>query len=888
MSQYKIDPSFLSNESDVEQKVVIPLITNPEPDGLGYSYIHYQTKNSLKKLNIDKGNSAKVYYPDYVILIDGLPLIVIEVKRLNEDLAEAYREAMLYAHAINSFYKTNVNPCGLIMTTDGNRLLAGRWDSINPTIDIEVDDWVMTQASFSWFVENFGLTKIKEIAKSLREQIRTNVYYKKPLQLLGGKHIQNRQTKNSFGETISIQYRHLFNPEEEAERTDIVKNAYVKVDKHLSHVDPIDKLIRKKISPSVLDANEIEDNLKPTEIIDKLYNANLYNNQVLLLIGSVGSGKSTFTSYIKDVALDRTLSKRLTWVRIDLNNAPVTSTEIYDWLKRSIVKEIKSLNSDVDPDDLATIKKIFVEQISSFNKLAGSLLKEGSDLYNEKLFDVIEKARQDINVTLDSYITYFVHSFHKELIIILDNCDKRTLEEQLLMFEVANWLKENIKSLVFLPLRETTFDHFRNQKPLDTVVKDLIFRINPPPLNKVLYNRISYAGRLENKNTTNFYTLPNGFKASYPSSDEIYYLKSIMKSLFQNKFFNKLISGLTGRNIRKGIEIFLDFCKSGHITDADILQMRHSKGGHTLPNHIISRTFLRGNRVYYSDADTRLKNLFFSDPSDKLPDPFVRIEILEWLNLRSRIKGPSGILGYHKVSDILKDLTILGHGLDRVYEEIKTFVSESLILSESQDLENVDLEELISINSSGVIHLELLKNIDYLSACSEDVWYNEENTAVEILSRINKDNGHFTMQTSMSNAKSLINYLKGYQNKFFTAHHQFLSDNNIKDRFNFNDIELDIQKIEEMRTIKPDDVYKNGTILYAKVVKVLRWGILFEVEETSQGCFAHSEDIEDLDFYNNGQYPIGKIFKVKIKAFKPKHSKYNVEIIKEELLTFMM
>jgi type I site-specific restriction-modification system R (restriction) subunit len=174
MSQYQIDQIFLVNESDVEQKVVIPLLTNAEPDGLGYSYIHYQTKNSLKKLNIDKRNSSKVYYPDYVILIEGLPLIVIEVKKLNEDLQEAYREARLYALEINSFYKSNINPCSLIMATDGNRLLAGKWDNNTPAINIEVNEWVMTNVDFGWFVDNFGFKKIKETSEAI--QYNTDIY----------------------------------------------------------------------------------------------------------------------------------------------------------------------------------------------------------------------------------------------------------------------------------------------------------------------------------------------------------------------------------------------------------------------------------------------------------------------------------------------------------------------------------------------------------------------------------------------------------------------------------------------------------------------------------------------------------------------------------------
>src|SRR5690606_30460857 len=115
---------------------------------------------------------------------------------------------------------------------------------------------------------------------------------------------------------------------------------------------------------------------------------------------------------------------------------------------------------------------------------------------------------------------------------------------------------------------------------------------------------------------------------------------------FQNKFFRRLIAGLAGRDIRKGIEIFLDFCKSGHISERDIIQMKHSEGEYQIPNHIISRVFLRGNREYYRDGvDTKIKNLFYSEPNQSLPNPFLRIAILDWLNNRRRVKGNSGILG---------------------------------------------------------------------------------------------------------------------------------------------------------------------------------------------------------------------------------------------------
>jgi len=880
MSVYKVEKSILVSESDVEQKVILPLITNDEPEGLGYSNIYFQTKNDLRRLNIDKGISGKVYFPDYIVLIDGIPLVVIEAKRPLEDLNIAYHEARLYATELNSFFKTNVNPCQHILVTDGLKLLAGKWDNKNPDIAIEVSDWNSANENFGKLIDRLGFKNLQKEADGFRELIRTNIYYRKPLHLLGGKNIQNRQIKNTFGETISIQYRHLFNPEFEAERTDVVKNAYVKVDKHLSHVDPIDKIIRKKISPSISDSIEIENNLEPSEIVGKLNEAHRYNNQVLLLIGSVGSGKSTFMTYVKDVALDANLSKRICWIRVDLNNAPVNSKEIYKWIKETLIYELRASNRSIDPDDLTTMKRIYHQQVTKFDKIGGELLGKDTLDYKKELFKELRAAQENLDVTLESYISYFVHSFNKELIIVLDNCDKRTLEEQLLMFEVSSWLKENVKGIVFLPLRETTFDHYRNQKPLDTVVKDLIFRINPPALNKVLYNRISYAGRLIQKNTTNFYYLPNGFKASYPSNDEVYYLKSIMKSLFQNKFFNKLMSGLTGRNIRKGIEIFLDFCKSGHITDADILQMKYTKGNHALQNHIISRIFLRGNRVYYSDADAKLKNLFVCDPSDKLPDPFIRVKILIWLDLKHRIKGPSGLQGYHPLSQLIKDLIVLGHSSDRILQETSKLINYSLIFSESQNTETVEKDELISISSSGLVHLELLKNIDYLSACSEDTWFNDESAAAQILARINKDSTHFNLTSSIYNAKVLIDYLKKYQNNFFNIHNKYLNEGSQNIAINFEEAELAIRKLVEVKsiTIVPE-LLKIGEQVEGEIIRIFKWGILVKLNSVNQNGFIYSKDVGDENFYNTNSYLESDSLLLKIKGFNTLHNNYILSVV---------
>lgn len=877
MSEYFIDPALLTNESDVEQKIVFKLLTNEEPTGLGYSSFNVYTKLNLRKLDIDKGGKSKLYYPDYIAIVDGFPLVVVEVKRPNEDLVEAYREARLYALEINSLYPSELNPCKLIISTDGTKLFAGSWDDKNPKYILGINDWVSSNNEFGKFIDEFCARKQISTSLKLKTILRTNVVYKKPVNLLGGKDIQNAQRQNTFGETISISYRHLFNPNDETERADIVKNAYVKVDKHLSHVDPIDRLIRKKISPSLNHATEITDNKNPVEILSKLGNAHNYNNQLLLLIGSVGSGKTTFISYLKEVGISKSTLEKLTWIRVDLNNAPVNKTDIYTWLKTSIIDILIEENNEVDVNDLKVIKDIFSAELANFDKLA-SLLGKDSEIYNIKLFDEISKWKEDLDLRVKNFINYFIHKRGKEFIIVLDNCDKRNLEEQLLMFEVANWLKDSFKCIVFLPLRETTFDHFRNEKPLDTVIKDLTFRINPPSLEKVIYNRIKYAGRLDKKGDKgNYYQLPNGFNVHYPSSDELNYLKSILKSLFQNKFFKRLISGLAGRDVRKGIEIFLDFCKSGHITETDIMQMKFSQGDYPLPNHIISRVFLRGNREYYSDSDTRIKNLFYSEPSDKFPDPFLRVVILDWLNERRRIKGTSGIPGFYKVEELLIGLSILGHNVENILSELRVMAKNSMIITESQNDEVIEIDELISINSTGYIHLELLTSIDYLSSCAEDVWFSKATVATQIAKRINNSDvfPHFSLHTTTENSKDLIDYLEEYSMNFNITK-EFLSEENFKPPLDFKLMRSRLKNFGEQSQIEVANELVKNEIVNAKIVKILVSGLICDIVGTNHQGLIHISDINNKNFYDDESYFLGQTFSVEIKGYKEEFKRYNI------------
>jgi hypothetical protein len=864
-------------ESDVEMKRIYPLLIKERPEGLGLKEYNIQTKASLKKILIDKGTSQKLYYPDLAITISGVPSIIIEAKKPNEDLDEAYRQACLYASELNREFPSKINPCELVIASDGKFLYAGHIDTNKPDYKIPYSDWNNTNVLFDQFLKEFNTEKLESNAKTIKNKLRTEAKFKNPINLLGGKKIRNLESSNTFGENISIQYRHLFNPNIENEKKEIVENAYVKLNKVESHINPIDKILRKKVFND--DGTLISDFNNPVEITSKFKNHSALNNQVILLIGSVGSGKSTFTTYLKEVALEDEIKEKTYWINLNLNDAPLNKEEIYNWTKNSILNNIKEGNKKINFNSLDFIQELYKEEISDIKNGPLALLDENSEKYKELLVERILKLQDNQDLTLKKTILNLINSKSKSLVIVLDNCDKRNTEEQLLMFEVANWIKDNIQAIVFLPIRDTTFENYKHDKPLDTVVKDLIFKINPPSLEQVLSARISYISQLSNSNNDGFYFLDNGMKVKYPSKEEENYLNSILSSLFSNDFFKNLISGFTGRNIRNGIEIFLDFCKSGHINDSEITKILKSKGKYILPNHLISKVFIRGSKVYYTDSNSRIKNIFLSIPDDTLPDPFVRISILKYL--KERIKKEDdvkGLLGYVNTTKIVQFLSSIGHDEKRVINEFKTLLKLNIIENESLNPDIFNINDLVKITSIGFAHYHIMKNIDYLASCSEDLWYRDNILATEISTNLsgNGEYSHFSIHTVSNHARKLINYLEEYYNSNFA----FVSNNLVETDFkplDFEQINSNIDafdkniKTNTIPDLNPDQTYD------ASIVNIQNYGFICEIIDTPFFGLLHISEMSDglID-----QYSMGKTLKIKVKKFSKEHNKYQLTLPK--------
>ncbi|MBJ9686515.1 S1 RNA-binding domain-containing protein [Burkholderia vietnamiensis] len=832
----------LANESDVEQKFLYRFLTETEPVGLGLPDAVIQTKVNLRRFAIGKGIEQKLYYPDYIVVMFGLPLVVVEAKAPNESVAEGYRQARLYAHELNGLFPPDFNPTRFIVASNGIELWYGHADHNEPLAKATVATLGTYSPDVATLQELMSWKKLSSLARTLSETVRPNGFFK-PRRMIGGIGLQNEEVgRNSFGATLTASISAIFNPTTRAERSFIARHGYIASHRRERYIDPIDKVIRAARPPSETDAQLLEDTSRPKELIGRLNNKNDLEHKVLLIIGSVGSGKTTFIDYLHEVALPRELINQTVWCRMDMNSAPVSAIEIYDWLRISLIESCKLSLPNEDFEDIEILRKIFSVEINRFNKGVGKLYAQGTDIFNVKLAEHIESIQRDRHASAQAHMRYCCGDRSRLCIIVLDNCDKKTRDEQLLMFEVAQWLQREFRALVILPLRDETYDNHRLQPPLDTALKDMVFRIEPPLFQNVLLTRVKLAMNTLNHNSGEklHFLLPNGIQVEYPRSDQAYYLTSIIKSLFEHdRFVRRMIVGLSGRNMRDALEIFLEFCNSAHIGEDQIFKIRQSEGRYTLPLHQVATVLMRMNRRYYDSDYSYVKNLFSANQEDSRPSFFCRYMILRWLREKFSTSGTDGLKGYYRKGAVKQELMSYGLSPDMLDREFNYLLSSRCILAEHLRIDSVTDDDLVRIGPAGFVHLDLVGNVSYLAAVAEDTFFLDRLQAEKVVSRIRDSATHLHIQTAVDNASELVEHLLEMRKSVNPAHGTFLAEDRLSELTDISDAAAALERVKQNFSWDPwfdaDKRLRRGSTHVGTVVNVVQFGCFVELPDGLHG-----------------------------------------------------
>ena len=383
--------------------------------------------------------------------------MIVEAKSPLADVQIAYSEARLYATEINRSFPTGVNPCCVILATNGKILLAGHWDAdpviIGPIAQLEYGSIFLDQ-----LIALAGSKALDRIAETINATLRP-AKFKRPFdQGAGQAQILSRIDPNTFAADLAPILRRYFSSRDQVIDEEIYKRAYIASNETTSYDRILESFLKDRLSRSSARVQVTTTRRKAVAITDTInrFNENRpHGGDIQLVTGGVGVGKSLFARRYCAFLQPSQLVEKNNWSFLNFNYAPDDLTGINAWVCETFVKSIIEEGAQVDLRDPIDQERVFSTNVADrkayYDRMEAVQPNRGM---LEKARD-IEQWRQDpLKLTL-GICRYLQGDKGENVIAVFDNVDRRDSATQLTAFQTALWFMEQTRCLVILQMRNS-------------------------------------------------------------------------------------------------------------------------------------------------------------------------------------------------------------------------------------------------------------------------------------------------------------------------------------------------------------------------------------------------------------------------------------------------
>lgn len=753
-------------ESDVEQKIIYPVLSRPDWCGIPTHAI--KTKEYIPAIDIEKGSrQRKNYSPDYVIYAHGFPVGVIETKSKNESALQGLNEARMYALALNAKFPNGINPVKVLMSCNGTDIWLAKWDE-ESKLQFKVPELELGSKGYAAILAAFGWSVLSSEGKHLQKMFESSFKHYPYEFIFRKERLNSRVGYNSFAEALAPVLRYYFQNSGTASENEILENAYVSTENTVRYERVFENFLRQRTIPIGATGKE----LAPTDDSEKMltehiWKSNSQDGSIQLLIGGVGAGKTSFIKRYMKYLAPTSLQEFTEFVYLDFNEANPNIVRLQDWVLDQFIDRF--VPPGTEDEDL--FRKIFGPEIQSFKALQNNLYRRNRDRYEELLADQKLKWVSNREQYAKCIARYFGAESRKRLVVVFDNLDKRNEQTQIELFEVAQWFKGLTSSLIIVSLRDTTWEAHKKTPPLDTLQNATHFYIAPPRFFDVAKKRLELA----RENIARFlperlsYDIEGVGKVTYDRADVHQYLSSLYDAVFINKrLVGVLIESLAGRNVRNSLDMFTRIIQSGHLDENRITQKILKEEKYSIPEYILIRALMRQDYRFFTDENGFCTNILAFETGGAPALNLLRAEILANLTNFRKKRGDNGIEGYKLVDSLSSELELLGYDVQNVLIELNYLLKRGLVVHEDVEAQVILSENCVRIHAAGWAHLTILcQRLEYIVPCALVSPILDKSAAHEIEAGWTKASGRGDLSLAIQKqiATSFLNYLKQQKQK---------------------------------------------------------------------------------------------------------------------------
>lgn len=472
---------------------------------------------------------------------------------------------------------------------------------------------------------------------------------------------------------------------------------------------------------------------------------------LILLMGGIGSGKTTFVHH---------------FFKFVVRNPSETVWFYVDFTKAS-----------PEPGDIE--KYIYSSVIEDFERRYGDKLKEirGDLLHFEPKPD-----QKDILVVFSllarkGYTTA----------LVLDNADQHShvsprYQEQVLL--TANNLTDTLKTITIVTLREESFFKSTMSGVLDAF-HPRVFHISSPSFEKLIRDRINYILTLLGKPDAEISDmLRRNIELSSVRPVLTMFFEIIRNSLRSSRKVGQdilaFIDEISGGNMRLALDFFNTFLVSGN-TDVDEMltieerERRLGGIGYQIPLHHVVRSMVLEHSRLYSSSRSRIMNLFDVNPQYTISH-FLHMRILNYLYDRHSYDTLHG-RGFVKIDDIIRAAEELMLNRMSIEESIKKMAHFGLIEFENQSKDGYENATYVRVTNTGIYYLtQLAKKFAYLDLVWMDTPISDQYLVAKLKDcfvELNLYKSPYDLDLRFSRTRWFLDYLREMEENEFKISPEF-------------------------------------------------------------------------------------------------------------------
>jgi hypothetical protein len=451
------------------------------------------------------------------------------------------------------------------------------------------------------------------------------------------------------------------------------------------------------------------------------------NGELCLLLGGIGSGKTTFLRrYQLDVGRD-TLAKHSLWFHIDCLKAPLApeATELFVW--QTILEQLRSRYGSYRLEKRRNIRRAYKEDLEALEETALKPFKQGSIRYEEKLAEYLGNWQSDTADYVPRLLNTCEPRKNQKLVIFIDNVDQLPPESQAKAFLLAQRVTRSVGSLTVVAMREESYYTASVRKSF-TAYTNRRFHIASPRFLDVILNRITYAqGFL--KNSIQNPSLGYSQNEMQYAKDIYDLLTAVSQSLFEfNHNIIRFIEAICFGNMRSALEMFVAFLTSG-ATDVDkMINIYRRDGKYYVGFHEFVKSIMLAARKYYKEEQSPILNVFDCG-TYKNSSHFTALRILHLL-LSYRAQASREGQGYIEISGVLSSFEDIFDNTEDFIVTLNRLLRAQLVEVNTRSTESITDASHVRVTSAGWYYSRyLVQSFCYLDLVLQDTPFNSRQLA---------------------------------------------------------------------------------------------------------------------------------------------------------------